>query len=151
MVNLSDPDSARAEPYLTAEADLRRIAVSPDGSLAAYRSDESGQDEIYIRSFPDPGERTLVSQGGGTVPFWSPDGNTLYYATGSANRSWLPAFSEIRCRWFYPRIRCLLAWVLVLKRSQGPPSIPTATASSLRRVPPLPRSRKTVRRSLCDS
>ena len=82
MVNLSDPDSARAEPYLTAEADLRRIAVSPDGSLAAYRSDESGQDEIYIRSFPDPGERTLVSQGGGTVPFWSPDGNTLYYATG---------------------------------------------------------------------
>ena len=26
-----------------------------------------------------PGERTVVSQGGGDVPFWSPDGNTLYY------------------------------------------------------------------------
>ena len=50
--------------------------------MGAAQSDESGQDEIYIRSFPDPGERTLVSQGGGTVPFWSPDGNTLYYATG---------------------------------------------------------------------
>ena len=82
MVNLSDPDSARAEPYLTAEANLRRIAVSPDGSLAAYRSNESGANEIYIRSFPDPGERTLVSQGGGFAPNWSPDGNTLYYVTG---------------------------------------------------------------------
>ena len=80
MVNLSDPDSARAEAYLSSEADLRRIVVSPDGSLAAYRSNESGANEIYIRSFPDPGERTIVSQGGGVVPFWSPDGNTLYYA-----------------------------------------------------------------------
>ena len=83
MVNLSDPDSARAEAYLSSEADLERISVSPDGTLAAYRSDESGIDEIYIRSFPDPGERTVVSQGGGDVPFWSPDGNTLYYATGN--------------------------------------------------------------------
>ena len=79
MVNLSDPDSARAEAYLSSEADLRYIVVSPDGTLAAYRSNESGQSEIYIRSFPDPGERTIVSQGGGDVPFWSPDGNTLYY------------------------------------------------------------------------
>ena len=38
--------------------------------------------EIYIRSFPDPGERTMVSEGGGNVPFWSSDGNTLYYARG---------------------------------------------------------------------
>ena len=79
MVDLSDPDSARAEPYLSSEADLRSIAVSPDGTLAAYQSNESGQYEIYIRSFPDPGERTLVSGGGGNVPFWSPDGNILYY------------------------------------------------------------------------
>ena len=83
MVNLSDPDSARAEAYLSSEADLERIVVSPDGALAAYRSNESGQDEIYIRSFPDPGERTIVSQGGGGIPFWSPDGNTLYYARGA--------------------------------------------------------------------
>ena len=83
MVNLSDPDNPIAEAYLSSEADLERISVSPDGTLAAYRSDESGTDEIYIRSFPDPGERTLVSQGGGLTPFWSPDGSTLYYATGN--------------------------------------------------------------------
>ena len=82
MVNLSDPDSARAEAYLLSEANLRRIVVSPDGTLAAYASNESGRTEIYIRSFPNPGERTLVSEGGGNVPFWSPDGSTLYYARG---------------------------------------------------------------------
>ena len=80
MVNMSDPDNPVAEAYLSSQADLRSISVSPDGTLAAYRSNESGDDEIYIRSFPEPGERTLVSQGGGAVPFWSPDGNTLYYA-----------------------------------------------------------------------
>ena len=82
MVNISDLDNPIAEAYLSSEADLERISVSPDGTLAAYRSDESGDDEIYVRSFPDPGERTVVSQGGGAVPFWSPDGSTLYYATG---------------------------------------------------------------------
>ena len=79
MVNLSDPDSASAEVYLSSEANLRGIVVSPDGTLAAYSSNESGNNEIYIRSFPNPGERTVVSQGGGHVPFWSPDGNSVYY------------------------------------------------------------------------
>ena len=78
-VDLSDPDSARAVAYLSSEADLRRMVVSPDGTLAAYRSNESGQIEVYVRSFPDPGERTKVSENGGAKPFWSPDGNTLYY------------------------------------------------------------------------
>ena len=87
MVNLSDPDSARAAAYLSAEARLRKIVVSPDGTLAAYASNESGQSEIYIRSFPDPGERTLVSQTAAFVPFWSPDGNTLYYETFRAGVS----------------------------------------------------------------
>ena len=82
-VNLSDRDNPRAEAYLEAEANLRRMVVSPDGTLAAYRSNESGQNEIYIRSFPKAGERTLVSESGGLVPLWSPDGNTLYYYTGS--------------------------------------------------------------------
>jgi Tol biopolymer transport system component len=60
-------------------ADLDDIVVFRDGALAAYVSNESGSDEIYIRSFPEPGERTLVSQGGGEYPLWSPDGNTVYY------------------------------------------------------------------------
>ena len=79
MLDLSDPESPRPEVYLPLEADLDDIVVSRDGTLAAYTSDETGTDEVYIRSFPEPGERTLVSQGGGEYPFWSPDGNTVYY------------------------------------------------------------------------
>lgn len=64
-------------------ADLDDIVVSRDGSLAAYTadSDETGTDEVYIRSFPEPGAATMVSQGGGASPSWSLDGNTVYYWT----------------------------------------------------------------------
>ena len=79
VLDLSDPDSAVAVEYLSSEANLRDIMVSPDGTLAAYTSDVTGTNEVYIRSFPEPGERTPVSQGGGEYPFWSPDGNTVFY------------------------------------------------------------------------
>ena len=85
MLDLSDPDSPRAEVYLPLEADLDDIVVSRDGALAAYGSNETGGDEVYIRSFPEPGERTPVSQGGGQYPFWSPDGNTVYYWSPTAS------------------------------------------------------------------
>ena len=79
MVDLSDPDSARAEVYLSSEADLDDIVISRDGTLAAYVSEETGAEEVYVRSFPDPGAPTLVSEGGGYGPLWSPGGDTLYY------------------------------------------------------------------------
>ena len=60
------------------EADLQRIAISPDGALAAYRSDESGQHSLYVRSFPTPGERTIVYSGLVGGMSWSPDGSSLY-------------------------------------------------------------------------
>ena len=77
---------------MSSEADLQRISVSPDGTLAAYRSDESGIGEIYIRSFPDPGERTLVSQGGGVVPFGPRMETHCTTLSAPADLSWLPAF-----------------------------------------------------------
>jgi hypothetical protein len=91
MVDISDPENPEARPYLTSEADLGRIVVSPDGGLAAYRSTESGTSEIYIRSFPNAGERTVVSRGGGSIPYWSPDGRTLYYSVGPGGRPYVAA------------------------------------------------------------
>jgi Tol biopolymer transport system component len=78
-LDLSDPQSPEARPYLTSEANLAPIAISPDGTLAAYASDETGSNDVYVRSFPNPGERTVVSRGGGRVAWWSPDGMTLYF------------------------------------------------------------------------
>jgi Tol biopolymer transport system component len=72
-------DSVQWREYYAPEADVDDARVSPDGTLAAYASDESGRDEVYIKSFPDPRTETAVSEGGGRLPHWSPDGRTLYY------------------------------------------------------------------------
>ena len=60
--------------------------VSPDGRWIAYTSDESGQLEVYIRSFPevDSGGRRQVSRNGGESPIWSRDGRELFYRNGDA-------------------------------------------------------------------
>jgi len=55
--------------------------ISPDGKYLAYRSNEFGQNEIYVRPFPDvdSGGRWQVSTSGGRFPIWSPNGKELFY------------------------------------------------------------------------
>jgi dipeptidyl aminopeptidase/acylaminoacyl peptidase len=53
--------------------------VSPDGHWMAYTSDESGAWEVYVQSFPEPGDKQIVSIGGGMEPRWRRDGRELYY------------------------------------------------------------------------
>jgi eukaryotic-like serine/threonine-protein kinase len=53
--------------------------LSPDGRWLAYQSDETGQPEVYIQRFPDPGPRLRVSTAGGQMPMWSRSGKDLYY------------------------------------------------------------------------
>jgi serine/threonine-protein kinase len=55
--------------------------LSPDGNWLAYRSNESGPGQIYVRPFPNKGPLTQVSTAGGAEPVWSPSGNELYYRT----------------------------------------------------------------------
>jgi Tol biopolymer transport system component len=76
---MNPADSSSATPYLEAEAALRELRVSPDGDLAAYRSNETGEPAVYVSSFPTPRQPTRVSEGSGGRPRWSPDGSTLYY------------------------------------------------------------------------
>jgi Tol biopolymer transport system component len=78
-LDLSDPQSPEARPYLMSEANLTPMRISPDGTLAAYGSNETGSNGVYVRSFPNPGERMAVSRGGGRAVWWSPDGATLYF------------------------------------------------------------------------
>jgi len=53
--------------------------ISPDGRWLAYQSDESGSDEVYVRRFPGPGGKWLVSAGGGHGPIWSSKKQELFY------------------------------------------------------------------------
>jgi eukaryotic-like serine/threonine-protein kinase len=52
---------------------------SPDGRWLAYVSNESGQHEVYVQPYPGPGERHLISTGGGSQPAWSRNGRELFY------------------------------------------------------------------------
>jgi Tol biopolymer transport system component len=59
--------------------------ISPDGGYMAYASDESGQMEVYVRSFPDmDAGKWQVSTNGGESPLWSPDGKELFYIVEGA-------------------------------------------------------------------
>jgi len=57
--------------------------ISPDGRWMAYMSNESGENEIYVRPFPDVDMgRWHISTDGGDSPLWSPDGQELFYRNG---------------------------------------------------------------------
>jgi Tol biopolymer transport system component len=63
-----------------ASANANMPALSPDGRWLAYTSNETGHNEVYVRSFPGLGRVVQVSDGsGGTEPAWSPDGRRIYY------------------------------------------------------------------------
>ena len=66
-------------PWVASSFSERAPFLSPDARWAAYTSNESGQDEIYVRAFPEAEGRWQVSSGGGTEPLWSSDGRTIYY------------------------------------------------------------------------
>jgi serine/threonine protein kinase len=53
--------------------------ISPDGRWLAYQSDESGQPEVYVQSFPEPGHKQRISTSGGQHPMWGPTGEELFY------------------------------------------------------------------------
>ena len=57
-------------------------AFSPDGRWLAYASDESGEDEVWVRPFGRTGPAEQVSTGGGIEPLWSPEGGELFYRRG---------------------------------------------------------------------
>ena len=71
-----------AKEYLATRAQERDPRFSPDGKWVAVVSDESGQDEVYLRSFPDPSSKVPVSVSGGSEPVWARDGSGLYYRVG---------------------------------------------------------------------
>jgi serine/threonine-protein kinase len=54
-------------------------ALSPDGQWLAYTSDQSGQNEVYLRRYPELDGLRQVSSGGGTAPLWRADSRELYF------------------------------------------------------------------------
>jgi Tol biopolymer transport system component len=76
-----DLQTGASRPILQAKFNQTSARLSPDGRRLAYESDESGAFEILVRSFPEPGERTQISTGGGRQPRWRGDGKELFYVS----------------------------------------------------------------------
>jgi serine/threonine-protein kinase len=56
--------------------------ISPDGKWLAYTSNESKQNEVYVRPFPSvDSARWTISVNGGAEPRWSRDGRQLFFRT----------------------------------------------------------------------
>jgi Tol biopolymer transport system component/predicted Ser/Thr protein kinase len=75
-------------PFLRTEYAELFPCFSPDGRWIAYVSDETRQNEVYVRPFPGPGGlpgsdvragKWQISIAGGTRPHWRRDGKELFY------------------------------------------------------------------------
>jgi serine/threonine-protein kinase len=69
---------------LTTDASERMPVLSPDGRWLSYMSSMSGNNEVYVRPFPNVDDwMQQVSTAGGVAPKWSPRGDELFYRNGA--------------------------------------------------------------------
>jgi Tol biopolymer transport system component len=87
-------------PFRTSKFVERWGQFSPDGKWVAYQSDESGQNEVYVRAFVEPEEegeapvsdagQWQMSTAGGVFPTWSGDGKELFFISPAGDMMAVP-------------------------------------------------------------
>ena len=76
---LIDLSNGKKVPFLAGKANETNGQISPDGKWVAYASNETGDWETYVTTFPNPMGKWQVSRGGGTEPRWRGDGREIFY------------------------------------------------------------------------
>jgi eukaryotic-like serine/threonine-protein kinase len=71
--------SRKPFPYLQTKYFENDSQIAPNGKWLAYASDESGRFEVYVQSFPSPGNKVQISTSGGVCSKWRKDGKELFY------------------------------------------------------------------------
>ena len=74
----------RATSFVQLQFDERNPEISPDGRWLAYESNESGQEQVYVRPFPAGDALFQISSEGGRTPAWAPNGGELFFAEGNS-------------------------------------------------------------------
>jgi Tol biopolymer transport system component len=73
-------------PFVTINFLTDQGQISPNGRWVAYRSTESGKNEVYVQGFNlDPSQprgKWQISTAGGDQPRWRSDGKELFYHLG---------------------------------------------------------------------
>ena len=75
-------DGFDAHPFLETRFFEGSPRLSPDGLFVAYISNESGQNNVHVRSFPDGAGKLQISPRGGVQVRWAKDGTELFYVEG---------------------------------------------------------------------
>ncbi len=76
---LVDATSGKVTPFLASKASETNGMISPDGKWVVYASNESGDWQIYVTTFPNAQGKWQVSPGGGTEPRWEGAGKEVFY------------------------------------------------------------------------
>jgi serine/threonine protein kinase len=80
--------------FLTTKTSETNGQISPDGKWVAYASNESGDWEIYVTTYPTAAGKWQVSRGGGTEPRWRGDGKEIFYIGAGSTLTAVPVSSE---------------------------------------------------------
>jgi Tol biopolymer transport system component len=73
------PRARKMRPFIVAPGIKSHGQISPDGKWVAYASNEGGEWEIYVTTYPDANGKWQVSRAGGTEPRWRGDSKALFY------------------------------------------------------------------------
>jgi serine/threonine protein kinase len=80
--------------FLTTKTSETNGQISPDGKWVAYASNESGDWEIYVTTYPTAAGKWQVSRGGGTEPRWRGDGKEIFYIGAGSTLTAVPVSGE---------------------------------------------------------
>lgn len=91
MLPLDGPQASRKpSPVVSTVANDLHAKPSPDSRFIAYTSDESGNEEIYVQTFPAAAGKWQISTAGGDQPRWRADGRELFYVSRESKMMSVP-------------------------------------------------------------
>jgi serine/threonine protein kinase len=82
-------------PFLQSQFNEFMGQLSPDGHWMVYTSDESGEREVHVRSFPDGELEKRISIAGGEQPRWRGDGRELFFVGGDGKMMAVPVVKAV--------------------------------------------------------
>ena len=91
---LLSASGSKLTPFLTTKTSETNGQISPDGNWVAYASNESGDWEIYVTTYPTAAGKWQVSRGGGTEPRWRGDGKEMFYIGAGSTLMAVPVTSD---------------------------------------------------------
>ena len=80
MWRISTSGNAQPIPLDVAGYNSTLSQVSPNGRWVAYRSDETGRNQVYVQPFPTGSGQWQVSAEQGSFPRWRHDGRELFFS-----------------------------------------------------------------------